>query len=281
MDVEKEVTPSEAGKWFFTEDDFEALSDEERDKSNPGYDLYIIDGVECELPDADTLYKEYGLVVTSDGKPIISEAKVYDYIKSLSDTYDTTWAMNRYRSGESTDIILCETSKANNPVIDVKEEFNHFKQMLLDGSFKEDKCVDFILSKDAKVYNASEQLGNTYIEVNMKEQMLYYFVDGVLCMNMPVVTGNVNRGRGTPAGIYKIYNKRYHTYLRGADYVSYVNYWLGVYKGVGIHDANWRSKFGGDIFKRDGSHGCINCPIDSVSQLWEIVEIGTPVILHY
>ncbi|MBP3825785.1 MAG: L,D-transpeptidase, partial [Butyrivibrio sp.] len=72
-----------------------------------------------------------------------------------------------------------------------------------------------------------------------------------------------------------------HTYLRGVDYVSYVNYWLGVNKGVGIHDANWRSKFGEEIYKSDGSHGCINCPYDSVEVLWDVVDIGTPVILYY
>ena len=100
-------------------------------------------------------------------------------------------------------------------------------------------------------------------------------------MNMPIVTGNVNRGRGTPTGIFPVYNKRYHTYLRGVDYVSYVNYWLGVNKGVGIHDANWRSEFGSDIYKRDGSHGCINCPEEKVSKLWEVVDVGTPVVLYY
>ena len=51
-------------------------------------------------------------------------------------------------------------------------------------------------------------------------------------MDMPVVTGNINRGRGTPTGFFEVYNKRYHTNLVGVDYVSYVNYWLGVIKGL-------------------------------------------------
>ena len=137
------------------------------------------------------------------------------------------------------------------------------------------------LSDSAVVFNAKESLGDTYIEVNMGKQELFYYVEGKLSMNMPIVTGNVNRGRGTPTGIFPVYNKRYHTNLVGVDYVSYVNYWLGVHKGVGIHDATWRSKFGEEIYKRDGSHGCINCPLDTVSQLWEVVEVGTPVVLYY
>ncbi len=137
------------------------------------------------------------------------------------------------------------------------------------------------MSDCVKSFDAAKELGQTYIEVDMGKQELRYYVDGQLNMEMPVVTGNINRGRGTPTGVYNIYNKRYHTYLRGADYVSYVNYWLGVHKGVGIHDANWRNKFGEEIYKRDGSHGCINCPESQVSQLWEVVEVGTPVVLYY
>ena len=82
---------------------------------------------------------------------------------------------------------------------------------------------------------------------------------------------------------YSLDNKRYHTYLTGIDYRTFVNYWLGVNKGIGIHDATWRkdAEFGGETYKGNGSHGCINSPLDQVATLWEICEIGTPVILYY
>ena len=115
----------------------------------------------------------------------------------------------------------------------------------------------------------------------MGNQVLHYYVDGEINMEFPIVTGNIGRSRGTPTGIYPIYNKRYHTYLRGADYVSYVNYWLGVNKGIGIHDATWRNKFGEDIYKTDGSHGCINTPLEKMETLYNIVEVGTPAVLYY
>ncbi len=169
--------------------------------------------------------------------------------------------------------------------MDVSGEFEHLRDLLIksdDASsgigseVRQISLTDKIITVDAP-----KELGDTYIEVNMGDQILSYYVDGKLDMSFPIVTGNTGRGRGTPTGIYKVYNKRYHTYLRGADYVSYVNYWLGVYKGVGIHDATWRKKFGDNIYKTAGSHGCINCPLDQAEILWNKVEVDTPVILFY
>lgn len=60
-----------------------------------------------------------------------------------------------------------------------------------------------------------------------------------------------------------------------------MNFWMPVNGGIGIHDAKWRKDFGGDIYKTDGSHGCINTPFDAMSKLYEMVEIGTPVVMFY
>ena len=67
----------------------------------------------------------------------------------------------------------------------------------------------------------------------------------------------------------------------GEDYRTPVSYWMAVYGNIGIHDATWRGKFGGSIYKTNGSHGCINTPMKAVSQLYEMVEEGTPVIMFY
>ena len=53
------------------------------------------------------------------------------------------------------------------------------------------------------------------------------------------------------------------------------------WKGVGIHDATWRNgKFGGEIYKTSGSYGCINTPLEKVKQIYDNVEINTPVIIY-
>ena len=49
---------------------------------------------------------------------------------------------------------------------------------------------------------------------------------------------------------------------------------------VGLHDADWRSNFGGDIYKNNGSHGCINLPPGNAKTIFELVYPGMPVIVH-
>ena len=284
------VTPNDICSFFLTSGDLEEALSEKNTKKSDGQGLFIVGGEEKELSEEDSFYDNNGLIEDENGNIIISESRIYAYAKELADKYTTSWCMERYRKGISDIILIGNGKKGDGSLIDKKAVFENVRNAFLANSslnpengLNENSGADpeDIFMSGIREFNAKEMLGNTYIEVDMNKQHLYYYVDGMLNMDMPVVTGNVNRGRATPTGIFDVYNKRYHTYLRGVDYVSYVNYWLGVNKGVGIHDANWRSKFGEEIYKTDGSHGCINCPEEKVSLLWEVVEVGTPVVLYY
>lgn len=131
-------------------------------------------------------------------------------------------------------------------------------------------------------YNrSSTQLGDTYIEVDMGVQKLYYYEKGVLKLETEVVTGNARRRMSTPEGVNYVYNKQKNRILRGQGYASPVKFWMPVKGAIGIHDANWRDEFGGDIYKTGGSHGCINVEPDVMAELYDMVEIGTPVVMFY
>ena len=69
--------------------------------------------------------------------------------------------------------------------------------------------------------------------------------------------------------------------LNASSYAQLTNYWIA-FKGAsfGFHDASWRSRFGGNIYTYNGSHGCVNMPRSEVSKLYNMVEIGTPVYVH-
>ncbi len=290
-----------ASCFVLTQKDLESAAKEKPGRSNPGLGRFIINGQECDLPEEEDLRLVEGVVTDAELNPIVSESRMYDFLQDIAISHSTGNLMDLYRQGKNNTIIINMNSRGDGSIFDISSEFEYLRSQLVKtdvneadtkegnvlGEKKDDKksagpeVRELLVRDSVEAFDAAEQLGQTYIEVNMGKQMLYYYVDGVLNMEMPVVTGNINRGRGTPTGIYPIYNKRYHTYLRGADYVSYVNYWLGVHKGVGIHDANWRNKFGDEIYKSDGSHGCINCPFSSVEELWNVVEIGTPAILYY
>ena len=125
-----------------------------------------------------------------------------------------------------------------------------------------------------------EDIGDTYIEVSIDEQHMWYIKDGEIFLDSDVVTGNRNSA-DTPTGQYRILNKATSINLVGDDYVSYVEYWMPFIGGTyGLHDASWRSDFGGDIYDGDGSHGCVNLPSDIAEELYDDVKVGTPVIIY-
>lgn len=267
--------------WILTDKDLQAALEEEYDKKTPGVGLFIAGDREILDLEEEGVLVEDGFLFDYNGNLIISESRMYEFLKRLEENYDTSWCLDNYRKGLGTEVFYRDNSKGKGNLIEIGDEFEYLKTAFLAGTKTAPVKRELSLVDGTSSFDAAKELGKTYIEVDMGRQELHYYVDGQLSMEMPVVTGNINRGRGTPTGVFDVYNKRYHTYLRGADYVSYVNYWLGVNKGVGIHDANWRSRFGEEIYKRDGSHGCINCPEAQVSQLWEVVDVGTPVVLYY
>ena len=126
-----------------------------------------------------------------------------------------------------------------------------------------------------------DDIGNTYVEVDMGNQKMYFYKDGVLKLETDVVTGNLRLKHDTPEGVNYVYDKQKNRILRGPGYASPVDFWMAVNGGIGIHDASWRSKFGGEIYKTDGSHGCINTPIEKMTELYDMVTLGTPVIMYY
>ena len=144
-----------------------------------------------------------------------------------------------------------------------------------------DKAYDAVQLKSVK--NGAEWIGDetgTFIEISIDQQHMWFYENGNLIVDTPVVTGNDDGDCNTPTGSYAIQSREEQTTLVGEDYESYVDYWLGFNGGIGIHDASWRDDFGGDIYQGNGSHGCVNTPFDKVKTIYEHVEVGTPVYVY-
>ena len=214
-------------------------------------------------------------VFDPQGNLCVDEEKIGAFVEELADRYDTVGASRQFQSTRG-DIITVEGGIYGNE-IDREAE----KEYLLDAFVSRKREIHTpVYSKMAKE-QGSDDIGDTYIEVDMTDQKLYYYVDGELVIETPVVTGNTSLRRGTPSGTNYVYAKQRNRTLRGPDYASFVKYWIPVCGNIGIHDASWRSTYGGEIYKRNGSHGCINTPHDEVSKLYEMVEVGTPCIMFY
>ena len=119
-----------------------------------------------------------------------------------------------------------------------------------------------------------------FILIDISEQRLYYVYKKKCELSYSVVTGDVTKGNGTPKGTYSIRSKATDVTLSGSNYSSHVNYWMAfIGSSYGIHDASWRSHFGGNIYKGNGSHGCVNSPYSKVKILYNKAPVGTPVII--
>jgi hypothetical protein len=75
----------------------------------------------------------------------------------------------------------------------------------------------------------------------------------------------------TPAGICLVYNKALDYTLVGPGYRTPVSYWMPFNGAVGFHDAWWRGAFGGNICEWDGSHGCVNMPVDMAEKAFDLI----------
>lgn len=136
----------------------------------------------------------------------------------------------------------------------------------------------------------AQDWGSTYAEVDLSGQHMWYIVDGAVALETDVVTGYPSPDKETPSGVYSILEKEPNSILKGEfipgtnqrEYETMVRFWMRVtWSGIGFHDADWQPAFGGTLYTSIGSHGCINMPVDKAGDLYNMMPVGTPVIIHY
>lgn len=123
--------------------------------------------------------------------------------------------------------------------------------------------------------------GDTYVEMNLTAQHLYFYKEGKLLIESDFVSGNESKGWSTPAGAYELTYKQRNAVLRGKNYNTPVTYWMPFNGNIGMHDGYWRTSFGGTIYKKNGSHGCINLPPAVAKTIYENIEAGIPVLCYH
>ena len=118
---------------------------------------------------------------------------------------------------------------------------------------------------------------------------MWYVGNGAVQLETDVVTGLPTPERETPTGVYSILEMKRDKTLVGEinpstgqpSYRTKVGYWMRVtWTGIGFHDATWNPSFGGSRYQANGSHGCINMPLDQAASLYGMLSVGTPVIIH-
>ena len=220
----------------------------------------------------------------------LSDEKVDAYISELSDTYNTKWIDRTFRTTYGSDI----TIRAGRNEYGYRINFDAEKSMLTadimgNGPVTREPCYDKVNSWGNPYYLGREgvdDLNGTYVEVNLSAQHVWFYKNGALIIESDCVSGDMSEeGRSTASGAFPLAYKERGVTLKGGEgdeeYESDVEYWMPFYEGQGLHDAPWRSSFGGSIYKHNGSHGCVNLPPSVAKTIYENIDIGTAIILYY
>lgn len=233
---------------------------------------YEIDNVDENLSREQILSM---LVIDENYDVTIDTKKVDQFVQSLATKYNTYGDIRDFQTSLG-DTIQIGGGDYGWVIAKAKEA----QQILIDLEGGTPVSREPVYEQTAQVSGLYD-IGTTYIEIDYTNQHMWYYEDGTLILESDFVSGNISKGNGSPDGIFKIVYKQSPAVLKGEDYESDVTYFMPFAYNVGFHDASWRSEFGGEIYKKRGSHGCVNMPLENAQLLYERVEKGIPVIAYY
>lgn len=205
----------------------------------------------------------------------INEGKATEYVKKLAASYDTAYKAKSLKTSYGKTVSI--TGGSYGYKINQAKEAATLVSLIKNGeqTSREPEYSQKGASRTGNDY------GNTYVEINLTAQHLYFYVKGKLVIQSDFVSGNAAKGWSTPAGAYSITYKQRNATLKGQGYATPVSYWMPFNGGIGLHDANWRKTFGGTIYKTNGSHGCVNLPPAVAKTIYENISAGDPVLCYH
>ena len=216
-----------------------------------------------------------------NGKLTLDQSKVAAYVAEIANRYDDAGNTQTFHSASGKDVVMSTTYGV------------HINQAATVTALT-DAVAGLQTTEIEPVYTCKParydmpQFGDTFAEVDLTLQHVYFYQDKQCVWDSDCVSGlATDPERATPTGVFSLTYKQKDKVLRGKlvngkySYESPVSYWMPFNGGIGFHDATWRSKFGGTIYQSSGSHGCINLPKDKAAALYNLVNKGTIVVVHY
>lgn len=224
------------------------------------------------------------VTVDDNMKVSFNENAVRDWLTAFGDKYDTVGATRTITTptGKTVEV----SGGTYGWSIDEDTEFTALTNSIKNGE---------VVTKEPAYYqtaasHSAQDWGDTYAEVDISAQHMWYISGGSVVLETDVVTGEPIPEKETTLGVYDILEKSLNKTLVGEDnpvtgkpiYQTPVSYWMRVtWSGIGFHDAIWQPAFGGTLYRDGaGSHGCINMPLDMAAALYNVISVGTPVIVH-
>lgn len=230
----------------------------------------------------------------------VDEDAAMTYVEELADKYDTYDKERKFKSTKRGVVTIPKTPEGSGCYgwwIDQEQTRDLIVETVENGKSADIEPVYFVNPDSQYSYTCKPEwrskdkdYSNTYVEVDLTAQHLWYYKDGKKVMETPIVSGyDGDPERKTPPGVYKVWIKEKDAVLRGSSggvsYASPVDYWNNISTiGIGLHDASWQNgDFNSEKYHTStwGSHGCINMPWDKAKYVYENIDYDTPVFIYY
>ncbi|WP_019849964.1 L,D-transpeptidase family protein [Desulfitobacterium sp. PCE1] len=204
----------------------------------------------------------------------ISKTEVMKYLKELSRKYNTVGIKRNFKTS------VGKTIEVEGGLYGWKIDLDAEAKALLEHIDLGETIEKEPVYAQKALSRGVDEIGGTYVEINITRQYLWFYKNGKLITQSPIVTGDPNKGNATVTGTFMLNYKQKGATLRGANYSAQVSYWMPFFGNIGIHDAGWRHSFGGQIYKNNGTHGCINTPLYVAKAIFDNIEEGIPIISY-
>ncbi|MCH5275820.1 MAG: peptidoglycan binding domain-containing protein [Lachnospiraceae bacterium] len=214
-------------------------------------------------------------IIEENGEISLDEELIADYVAENAKAYDTYGQKREFTTTLGVELTLA--SGAYGWRTDRAAEAEVLKELILEGAVIEREPE----YKNQGWVKGADDIGDSYVEIDLTNQHLYLYQDGEIVLETDFVSGNVSNGNATPPGVFGLTYKTTDAVLRGDTYETPVKYWMPFNGNIGMHDATWRRAFGGEIYLTNGSHGCINLPLNKAKEIYSYVSTGFPVICYY
>ena len=225
-------------------------------------------------------FDEKGQLIQDDAS---FKQHIVDYVAQLAADHDTVGTERQFQTTSGRTVSV--SGSAYGWKIDQDAEAAQLTEEIRTGT---QTTREPVYSMRANSYGYND-IGSTYIEVDLSSQHMYYYQNGSIIFDSDIVSGDIRYDdRATPPGIFTLYYKKSPDVLRGEkkpdgtyEYETQVTYWMPFNGGIGFHDATWQAYFGGDRYTYAGSHGCINMPLDAAATLYSIIDTNVPIVCFY
>lgn len=215
------------------------------------------------------------IIINDNGEVSFDKSKVDDFVQYLAKTYNTFGITRNFKTSYDSHIITVSGGDYG-WWLNKAAESDSLIKAIKDGK---DIIKEPVYFQKAFGYG-SDDIGNTYAEVNLGMQHMFFYKDGKKVLESDFVSGKPSTNHATPTGTYSVTYKETNAVLRGENYQTPVKYWMPFNMDIGFHDASWQTSFGEKRYITHGSHGCINLPPDVAKELYSYISKGDPVIVY-